>query len=255
MVTVVIIMNMFSNGWSDFVSLLRRRPRVLVRDIAQLVERQKKLTDKKKTHAASSTTTTTTRQRRRRRRRTQSGTAAGGGDTRKRPRLTPAAQEAKRRKERHVRWHPDTQYVLTRQGIPLDESPELVYTRGELRERHMYHFTHTSPEAERNMKRPKHVGVFRVRAFEHPANNVPHYVRPQDKHLRQMYGYDKQHPLPPGEETRTNRDLTWTMVTDKKTGVRTPYHIDLFAIRGQRTLQNSKKRRLRKQKQKGWTHN
>lgn len=152
---------------------------------------------------------------------------------------------SRKRKERHNRWYPDTSYDLTRLGIPMDESPEALYQRGELREAHLYHWTHVSEEAKRNMKRPKYVGVFRVRAFE-TADHIHHYVRPQQKYLEQLYGFDKEHPLPEGEPRRTNRALTWTMVRDEETGNETPYHVDIFAIRGQRSQQNSRQRRIRK---------
>lgn len=156
------------------------------------------------------------------------------------------SKQGTKRKERHVRWYPETCYRLVREGIALEESPEKLYTQGELREQHMYHFSHYSEEAERNMKRPKHVGVFRVSAFERTA--VPHYVRPQHKYLRQMYGFDKMHPLPEGEETRTDRTRAFEMVEDPVTGTVTPYHIDIFAIRSLRSQRNSQQRRIRKRR-------
>lgn len=159
------------------------------------------------------------------------------------------------RKERHVRWYPDTMYRMIRPGTPLETTPETPYQAGALREHHLYHFKHISPEALRNMKRPKYVGVFRLTCFETPvgangagASVEPYYVKPQDKYLKQLYGFDKHHPLPkhdPG--ARNNRKLAWTMVDDARATCPIPYHIDIFAIRGKKSQQNSQNRRTKNQ--------
>ena len=166
----------------------------------------------------------------------------------KRKTLRKVCRKRPQRKERHVRWYPDAMYRMIRPGTPLDTTPETPFLAGMLREHHLYHFKHISPEALRNMKRPKYVGVFRLTCFETTGESVePYYVKPQDKYLKQLYGFDKQHPLPKDDPgLRNNRKLAWSMVNDARATCPIPYHIDIFAIRGKKSQQNSQNRRTRK---------